>query len=177
MSHTYSEQFRRKIVQRSFAPGSPGVIALAKEAGIGRTTLSRWRNEAQLDPLTSEHLVSKPKKKKKDRPSQRSAQDMLRRVFEFDALSEHERGAWLRTQAVTQPQIDQWRQHVLDALEPDPLAPRRAADDKRRIEALERELRRKEKALAEAAALLVLQKKARALWEGADDDTDSTSEY
>ncbi len=37
---------------------------------------------------------------------------------------------------------------------------------------LERQLRRKDKALAEAAALLVLQKKAQALWGDADDDTD-----
>ena len=41
--------------------------------------------------------------------------------------------------------------------------------DKKRIQELERELRRKEKALAEAAALLVLRKKAQAIW-GEDED-------
>jgi hypothetical protein len=37
------------------------------------------------------------------------------------------------------------------------------------MKALERELRRKERALAEAAALLTLSKKARAIW-GEDED-------
>ena len=42
----------------------------------------------------------------------------------------------------------------------------------RRVRELERELNRKEKALAEAAALLVLKKKAQAIWGDEDDDTD-----
>ena len=41
--------------------------------------------------------------------------------------------------------------------------------DKKRIKELERELRRKEKALAEAAALLVLRKKFNAYWEEKED--------
>jgi len=43
-----------------------------------------------------------------------------------------------------------------------------------RIQALERELRRKDAALAETAALLVLKKKVRAIWGDADDTTDPT---
>jgi transposase len=53
-------------------------------------------------------------------------------------------------------------------------APRKsktASEDAKRIKKLERELRRKEKALAEAAALLVLQKKVQAIWGDEDDDT------
>jgi hypothetical protein len=43
-------------------------------------------------------------------------------------------------------------------------------DDKKRIEQLEKELQRKEKALAEAAALLILRKKAQAIWGDKEDD-------
>jgi hypothetical protein len=46
----------------------------------------------------------------------------------------------------------------------------------RRIRKLERELARKEKALAEAAALLVLKKKVEDLWEDEDDDTGEKNE-
>ena len=42
-------------------------------------------------------------------------------------------------------------------------------EEKKRIKALERDLRRKEKALAEAAALLVLRKKAEAIWGDGED--------
>ena len=43
-------------------------------------------------------------------------------------------------------------------------------DDKKRIKHLERELKRKEKALAEVAALLVLQKKVQAIWGDPEED-------
>jgi hypothetical protein len=43
-------------------------------------------------------------------------------------------------------------------------------DDKKRIQQLEKELQRKEKALAEAAALLILRKKAQAIWGDREDD-------
>jgi hypothetical protein len=43
-------------------------------------------------------------------------------------------------------------------------------EDKRRIKQLEKELQRKEKALAEAAALLVLRKKVQAIWGEQEDD-------
>jgi hypothetical protein len=46
----------------------------------------------------------------------------------------------------------------------------------RRVEQLERELHRKDKALAEAAALLVLQEKVQALWGDEDDDTEKESD-
>jgi hypothetical protein len=46
------------------------------------------------------------------------------------------------------------------------------AADARQIRQLERDLARKDKALAEAAALLVLQKKVQAIWGDEDDDTD-----
>lgn len=48
--------------------------------------------------------------------------------------------------------------------------------ESRRVRELERELRRKDKALAEAAALLVLQKKVQALWGDGDDDTKKESD-
>ena len=44
------------------------------------------------------------------------------------------------------------------------------ATEKQRNKELERELRRKEKALAETAALLTLRKKAAAIWGGKGED-------
>ena len=53
---------------------------------------------------------------------------------------------------------------------------RARSEDKRRLKKLERELARKDKALAEAAALLVLQKKVQAIWGDEDDDTDEEND-
>ncbi len=70
------------------------------------------------------------------------------------------------------------------AISPKPAAPRaragqslqrqereQAKADKKRIKELERELKRKDKALAEAAAILVLRKKFNAYW--SDDSEES----
>ena len=52
----------------------------------------------------------------------------------------------------------------------------RASGDAKRIKELERELVRKDKALAETAALLVLKKKMALLWGDGDDDTPPKSD-
>lgn len=57
-----------------------------------------------------------------------------------------------------------------------PVSRRRAKSEGKRIKELESKLRRKEKALAETATLLVLRKKANAIWRDADDDTDGKNE-
>jgi len=80
-------------------------------------------------------------------------------------------GAFLRRRGLHEAQLRQWREAALKGLsDKRPSAPRSQAD-KRRIRELERELRRKEKALAETAALLVLQKKIQARWGDGEDGT------
>ena len=65
---------------------------------------------------------------------------------------------------------------MISPLRPSRWGWRSAYGDSRKVRELEKELRRKDKALAEAAALLVLQKKAQALWGDEDDDTGPKSD-
>ena len=63
--------------------------------------------------------------------------------------------------------LQQWRDSATQALaEPAEkrVSPQQTKEDRRRIKELERELRRKDKALAETAALLVLSKKVSAIF-------------
>ncbi len=83
----------------------------------------------------------------------------------------------MRRKGVHEAQLAEWRQQVtqsaITGLRGPSKRDRKAANiEARRVRELERELKRKEKALAEAAALLVLKKKAQAIWGDADDDTD-----
>lgn len=91
----------------------------------------------------------------------------LEAVISTAALDETARNAWCREHGVYAQQLAQWRGSATQALA-GPEEPRAGArqhqDDRRRIKDLERELRRKDKALAEAAALLVLSKKAEAIF-------------
>jgi transposase len=102
----------------------------------------------------------------------------MRIVLEASRLSGDELGAFLRREGVHETELTEWREAVSEALQgrPTRAAERARSEDKRRVKKLERELVRKEKALAEAAALLVLQKKVREIWGDEDDDTDDGNE-
>jgi transposase-like protein len=102
------------------------------------------------------------------RPQDWSAEEKLAAVLEAASLSEDELGVFLRSRGLHDAQLQQWRDQMLIGLEPKPF--KRA--ETKRIQELEKELRRKDKALAETAALLVLKKKAQAIWGDEDDDTD-----
>jgi len=70
-------------------------------------------------------------------------------------------------------QLEQWRQAATSALaEPEEAraTPKATRQDRKRIKELERELLRKERALAETAALLVLSKKIAAIFDKAEDE-------
>jgi len=82
-------------------------------------------------------------------------------------MDEAARSAWCREHGVYPQQLQQWRDSATQALaEPSEkrASPQQTKEDRRRIKELERELRRKDKALAETAALLVLSKKVEAIF-------------
>jgi fermentation-respiration switch protein FrsA (DUF1100 family) len=115
------------------------------------------------------------KERRAEQPPQvgasRSAEEKVRIVMAAAALAPGELGAFLRREGVHEAEVEQWRAAILEALEGGVAKGGRGADGKR-IKELERELRRKDKALAETAALLVLQKKVREIWGDGDDGTD-----
>lgn len=107
------------------------------------------------------------------RPNDWSAEDKLKIVTEAASLDEEQLGAFLREKGLHLTHLEQWRMQVLEALQN--RSPKKITkskkDDTRRIRALEKELNRKDKALAEAAALLVLKKKVHDIWGDEEDPT------
>jgi transposase len=88
------------------------------------------------------------------------------------ALPETELGAFLRREGLHEDDLSRFRDEVRNAAVAGLTASKKPRnDEQKRIKDLERELKRKEAALAEAAALLVLRKKAGALWGGEGEDT------
>lgn len=174
----YSESFKAKMVQRLSAPNAISAISLSKEVGVSQSQLSRWLRTART-------VVPMKKELPSDRAPQaaggvRTAAEKLRIVMAAAALESDELGAFLRREGVHEAELEQWRAAVLEAGQTaldggGARAPARAGEGKR-IKELERELRRKDKALAEAAALLVLQKKFHTYLEERDRDTDDENE-
>lgn len=171
----YSEGFRNRMVERLTGPHAMSAWALSAETGVAQSTLSRWlRGAATVEPK----MARRDKQKKEPptsakRPQDWTAEEKLALVLEAAAVPEAELGAFLRRKGVHEAQLAEWRAAATAALQPRSRRERKAANlEQRRIRDLEREVARKDKALAEAAALLVLKKKVQAIWGDEDDDTD-----
>ena len=112
----------------------------------------------------SEPTAPQPPEK---RATDYSAEQRLQAVLDTHAMTAEARSAWCREHGLFEHQLAQWKAQLLTPAEPAGNAGevRRLKDE---VKQLERQLNRRDKALAEAAALLVLQKKYQALWEGED---------
>lgn len=178
---TYSESFRSRIVSRLVGPRAISATALSKEVGISQGTLSRWLREASRVPVTvsddrEETSNGSAQERFRRRMQDWTSEEKLRVVLESMKLSDAELGAFLRREGLHEVQLREWREAALEALEQPSVSGKKRKKEAKRIRELEKELRRKEKALAEAAALLVLEKKLQVLWGAEDDDTDEESE-
>jgi transposase-like protein len=105
------------------------------------------------------------------RPQDWTAEEKLAAVIEAAAVAEEDLGGFLRRQGLHEAQLNEWRRQVLASLGKPPARSSKRSVEARRVKELEKELHRKDKALAETAALLVLQKKVQALWGDGDDTT------
>jgi len=154
MTGKYTATFKEAMVKKLTIPGASNVTALAREVGIHQTTLSRWVREYAMG--VGEGMKGK-------RPQEWSAAEKLEVVIEAGKLDEENLGRYLREKGLHTVHLQQWKQEILEAMEGKRRNGKSDPRDKR-IRELERELRRKEAALAEAAALLVLKKKAHDIW-------------
>lgn len=165
----YSEKFKEKMVAKALTPGN-SVAGTAKLARIPKTTLYSWVERAKLGSMSS---TGKKKRGRPRRSSGWSPEEKLRILIESAGLSENELGAFMRREGLHEVDLQEMREAALAGLRPVRRKGGPTAEEKR-IQKLERELTRKDKALAETAALLVLKKKFHALLAEEGDDTDET---
>ncbi|ABM34342.1 transposition helper protein [Paracidovorax citrulli AAC00-1] len=125
---------------------------------MSASTLERWRADALAQPARERHWTAAAR---------------LDAVLTTAAMDEAAKSAWCREHGVYLQDLAHWRQAATAALaEPEEAraTPQATRADRRRIKELERDLRRKDRALAETAALLVLSKKLEAILPGDEDE-------
>jgi transposase-like protein len=155
----YGQTFRDRIVGRLLPPESAAIEVVSREVGVSVGTLERWRAQALAVPgeLTGSRRWT---------PAAR-----LEAVITVAAMDEAARSAWCREQGLYPADLDAWRRDAIAGLgEPRATSVVEARQDRRRVKELERELHRKDKALAETAALLVLRKKLQAVFPDGEDE-------
>ena len=154
----YGQAFKDRAVARLLPPESAAVEGVAQEMGIGAVTLQRWREEVQSRPARGRAWT---------------AGGRLEAVITAAAMDESAKSAWCRESGVYPAELAKWRASATAALaQPEELraSPHATRQDKKRIKELERDLLRKDRALAETAALLVLSKKVAAIFNKGEDE-------
>lgn len=155
------------MVRKMTGPDAVSASALSREMGVSQTVLSRWLRLAGDQVLCAPQKRSQGAMSVSKRPKDWSPEERFRVVLEAQSLSEEELGAFLRKKGLHEAHLLEWREQMLSALaQRSPSKSSKNSSEQRQIRELQRELDRKDKALAEAAALLVLQKKARILFGG-----------
>ena len=158
------EAFRKQLENGASASGE--MQELSKRLNIGVETLYAWK-------------VAFKKKLVGDGEFQResskfSSKDKFQVVLDTNSLSELELGEYLRKHGILREELDSWRTTLQEAFNKsssiDSELNKQLAREKSSNRELEKDLRRKERALAETAALLVLQKKVQAIWGEPGDD-------
>lgn len=161
----YSAGFKRRMVEKMAGPEGLSAKLLSEEVGVHQTTLSSWlRDAAKVGGMTKHKKIGK-------RPEDWTTSEKIELVSEASKLEPAQLGSFLRERGVHRTHLETWRQQMVAGLGERRGGAKKRSSESRRIRELERELRRKDKALAEAAALLVLKKKAQAIWGDEDDDT------
>jgi transposase len=151
----YNEGFKESLVKKMLTGSSGSISALAREVGVPQQTLSRWGRECGK--------LSDMKKKKGKQVRHWDAEEKLAAVFETRDMDETERGEYLRKKGLHSVELERWKAEMLEALQSlgrgRPKKDPEVSELRQKNQQLERDLRKKEKALAEASALLVLKKK------------------
>lgn len=155
----YSQEHKESLLKRMMPPESRSVAELARETGITETTLYNWRKSARntgaVMPGRGQRIAS-----------EWDSQAKFAVVVETAGMNEEALAEYCRGKGLFIEQVREWRLTCEQANarydEATVMDKQQQKSDRKRIKELEQELHRKDKALAEAAALLVLSKKYRA---------------
>ncbi len=156
----YPKERKEAVLKKMLPPHNKTIPEISREEGISEGTLFNCRKAARAEGRLMPDGDTTP--------AGWSAADKFAAVVETASLNEAELSTYCREKGLYPEQIRQWREACEQANDWDRNQNKRLKEfrkaDGRRIKDLERELVRKEKALAETAALLVLRKKAQAIW-------------
>ena len=166
---TYTQGFKSNLVRKMACLNGISASALSREVGIPQQSLSRWLRDANVADESGNSTISEVpwRTMSSKRPQDKSA--------EAETVAEDQLGAFLRRNGIHEAQLREWRAMMLSGLQKPARPSSKTSGETRRIHELEKELLRKDKALAEAAAILILKKKVQSIWGGEEEPTDKRS--
>lgn len=153
----YSEKFRESVLSQLKAPHNLSVPQVAYQKGISTKTLYTWIKKAREKERS---MARKGNVNAENWPGR----EKLAVVVETASMTAYELSEYCRKKGLYTEQIKRWEEAFIQGFS-SPKLDKKSKEASAKIYQLEKELKRKDKALAETAALLVLQKKLETLWE------------
>lgn len=161
----YPKELKDSIIAKMLPPYNQSVIQIHEETGIPQGTIKQWKGELKKSGHAAPTV---------HRIERWSTQDKFLIVVETATLSEVELSEYCRQKGLYVEQVKTWRDNCLQAnggvAQELALVQKREKQKDIELAQVKKELQRKESALAETAALLVLRKKAEAIWGEKDED-------
>jgi transposase-like protein len=158
---SYSKEFKDNALRKARERSELPLKDIADSLNLPLGTFKYWIKQANKENALIGAVSMPPDLASKSW----SAAQRLQALHESHALQGQELHAWCREKGLFEHQLRQWRSEFCQSAKVKSPADAQLRQARQKVDQLERELRRKDKALAEAAALLVLQKKFQALWE------------
>jgi transposase-like protein len=168
MAARFSETFKVNAVEKVLSrPKDKSIKDIADGLNIGFSTLQKWIRLARTNELESKE----PTMSIEQRPDDWTKKQRFEAVLQSHQLSEEELGRYCREKGIYPHHIKRWEAEFLAS---PPTKEEHSKGSQKELakenKQLKQELRRKEKALAETAALLVLSKKCQAIWGAEKED-------
>jgi transposase len=161
----YSVEFKEKLLAKVFSPNAPSNVELARHSGVPYPTLYQWISMSKRKKVKSGDTPMRPKDK--------NAEAKLQAVIDTLSMTEEEKGAYCRKHGVYTHHLEEWKKQILAGLGAINTNKEQKAEYQQSLvemKKLKRDLHRKDKALAEVSALLILKKKADLIWGDNEDD-------
>jgi transposase len=159
----YSAQFRNTVLKKLLPPESRSALSLAKEYNLSVATIYGWKSKMRNGTLEVDDGVQANRS--------RQLAEKLSLLLESRSVDEGAMGEWLRGNGLHSQHLSVWEQEVRDAVtNSERVAREELKAAKKKIHEQERELARKEKALAEAAIIIMAQKKISQMFQDPKDD-------
>lgn len=161
---SYSEEFKEMAVKK-LVSSREGLRSVADDLGLPRSTLFGWKEKYANSSFMR-------KKNEKQKNKQWSPEEKLQSIVETSTMDEHELGEYLRKHGLHSSDLDEWRNDFYDSQKSAgrPKKDPELYELRKKEKKLKRDLNRKDKALAEMSARVILLKKSQEIFGELEDE-------
>lgn len=162
-STTYPDSIKASVLAKLMSPKGASMVELAKEFNIPSSTIHTWKQKMLKNPVIK--VIPTPK-----RPHEKPEEEKFQAVLETIGKTESEQSIYCRRKGIHVSHLEMWKKQMLEGLKVVTVPKAEMKEANNKIKKLKSDLDRKDKALAEVSALLILKKKANLLWGVSEED-------